>query len=109
MPVVLQDVFGFLPWWYSVTVPGAVKGYIANLRAEFGRLGLGVWLQNLFVPMYGQYDWQSRIISFVVRLFQIVVRGLGFLVWAVLGGLFVIFVGLVPVLPIIGFILYAAL
>ncbi len=33
-----------------------------------------VWLKNLFVPMYGQKDAASFIISFVIRLIQIVFR-----------------------------------
>jgi len=43
-------------------------------------MGLGVWIKNLFVPMFQQYDWQGRIISFFMRLFQIIFRFIGFII-----------------------------
>jgi len=49
-------------------------------------VGLRVWLKNLFAPMFGQTDWQGRLISFFMRL-------------AVLGGrLLQVFFGSVAVL-----------
>jgi len=44
-------------------------------------LGLTIWIKNIFRPMFGQYDWQGRIISFFVRVFQIIVRFVIFLFW----------------------------
>lgn len=37
-------------------------------------LALDIWLKNIFVPMYGQRDAASRIISFLMRLVQIIFR-----------------------------------
>jgi hypothetical protein len=38
-------------------------------------LALFVWIKNIFTPMYGQYDWQGRLISLFMRIVQIIFRG----------------------------------
>lgn len=77
----LGDILYFPFWWYT----GGVKyagGKIFNLL-RFGNATLapGIWLKNLFVPMYGQHDIQGRIISFVLRLVQIIFRGIMLFLW----------------------------
>ena len=37
-------------------------------------LAIRVWIRNIFVPMFGMYDWQSRLISFFMRVVQIIGR-----------------------------------
>jgi len=39
-------------------------------------LAIGVWTKNIFVPMFGMHDWQSRIISFFMRVVQIIGRSI---------------------------------
>ncbi len=45
------------------------------------QLAVGVWVKNLFVPMFGLHDWQSRIISVFMRSLQIAGRSMGMLAW----------------------------
>jgi len=40
-----------------------------------------VWIKNIFTPMYGQTDWQGKLISFFMRLFQIIFRGIVMTFW----------------------------
>ena len=67
-------------------------------------MGVLLWLKNLFVPMFGQHDWQGRLVSFLIRLVQLIARGIAFVVlvifltvalalWAT--GPLVLFLGLV--------------
>jgi hypothetical protein len=58
-----------------------------------------LWLANLFTPMFGQRDWQGRIISFVMRLVQLMGRTIGFCVWVVAS--FALLVVWVLALPVI--------
>ncbi len=77
----LVDIFYFPIWWYSF---GAVKAaeWCFNLFKEGNlRLAPGIWLANIFVPMFGQYDWQGRLVSFFMRVVQIIFRGAALLVW----------------------------
>ena len=61
-------------------------------------LALGVWIKNIFVPMFGQRDWQSRLISVFMRIVNIVGRSIALFFWT----LIVIFlVGVYLVLPIV--------
>lgn len=63
-------------WWYSRGLGNFSRGVIFWLRNQSQSIGAGVWLRNIFVPMYGQRDLAGRVISFVIRLVQIVFRGL---------------------------------
>lgn len=72
----IKTLLYFPIWWYS-------KGFIEMLkRSEIfiadmeQTLGFLIWVRNLFVPMFGQHDFAGRAISFVLRLFQIFVKGL---------------------------------
>lgn len=77
----ILDIFYFPIWWYT-------KGAIRGLRAVWGlakdgnaRLAPGLWLKNIFVPMFGQYDWQGRMVSFFMRSVQIVFRSVALVGW----------------------------
>ena len=69
------------------------------------QLAVGVWVKNLFVPMFGLHDWQSRLISVFMRGLQIILRGIGLVAWM----FFVLFLAcvylIIPILTI-GFILF---
>lgn len=80
------------------------KGGATWIASYAKSLALRVWIKNLFVPMYGMYDWQSRLISFFMRLAQIVFRGIGVVL---LSGvvLFIVLIYLIaPPLTIIFFV-----
>ncbi len=71
---VLLDIIYFPLWWYSVGFFRILKNLGIFLRERWMVIGAGVWLKNIFVPMYGQTDFASRAISFVIRLVQIICR-----------------------------------
>lgn len=75
------EIIYFPLWWYT----GGLFKLLINLKNFIGNrakeLAIAVWLKNLFTPMYGQYDWQGRLISFFVRLAQIIFRSLIMLIW----------------------------
>lgn len=85
--IVLQligEILYFPLWWYSVGFWRLLKSIGRSLQGEEEALGLFIWAKNILVPMYGQYDWAGRIISFLVRLVQIIARSLVLLVWSFL-------------------------
>ncbi len=45
-------------------------------------LAIDIWIKNLMKPMYGQYDFTGRLISFFMRGFQIMARTLVLILWA---------------------------
>ena len=80
---ILKDFFYFPFWWYGPGVISFIRSLGLFLRNRESALGLSIWLKNILVPMYGQSDISGRIISFVMRLVQVIVRGFAFAFWLV--------------------------
>lgn len=90
---VIGDALYFPLWWYSSGLWRFLSALGGRLRNLAVKLGLGVWTRYLFTPMFGQYDAAGRIISFFVRIFQIIMRSILMLAAAIvaaalLGGYF---------------------
>ena len=90
-------------WWYTQGLLFILKGGRSWIMNYVKTLGLRVWIKNLFVPMYGMRDWQSRIISFFMRFAQIIFRAIGVLI-LIIGVIFVVAIYIiVPPLTIVTF------
>ncbi len=81
----LGNIIFFPLWWYSVGFVRFATKILLFWRDEQRSLGLMVWVRNIFVPMYGQNELAGRLISFVMRVVQILARGLMMLFWVVIG------------------------
>lgn len=77
----LGEIIFFPIWWYSLGFVGFIKKEAKFWLNQEKALGFSIWLKNIFVPMYGQADWAGRLISFFIRLVQIIVRGILLLFW----------------------------
>lgn len=77
----LLDVLYFPIWWYSRGIFKVVSWSGRFISARQKGLALGVWVKNVFTPMYGQHDWAGMLISFITRLLQIIVRSVVMLFW----------------------------
>ncbi len=95
-----RDIIYFPVWWYSRGLVKFILGVRNFLINQQKALALLVWIKNIFKPMYAQYDWQGMLISFFVRLGQIIFRSLVMLVWFSLAFLAICFWVLLPVLVI---------
>ncbi len=71
-------------WWYSVGFFKFVKNVFLFWQHQAYSLAVLVWIKNIFVPMYGQADFAGRLISFAIRLVQIVFRTLVLVIWLVI-------------------------
>jgi len=99
--IILQlvgEILYFPLWWYSVGFFRLLKSIWQFWRGEEAALGFSVWLKNLFVPMYGQHDFAGRLISFLVRIVQIIARGLVLLVWSFILLIIIIFWLILPII-----------
>lgn len=77
----LWGVAYFPLWWYSKGLLNCIKHLFESLKNMERSWGLMIWVKNLFVPMFGVNDFFGRIVSFVMRLFQIFIRSLILFVW----------------------------
>ncbi len=71
-------------WWYSKGLVQRVKSSFDGIEYYARSLAISVWVKNIFVPMFGQRDWQSRIISFFIRIANIIIRSLLLILWMVI-------------------------
>lgn len=77
------DIFYFPVWWYSLGTKHAFLTCTSLIAEANSNLAPGLWLKNIFVPMFGQTDWQGRITSFFMRLANVIGRSIGLLIWSI--------------------------
>jgi hypothetical protein len=75
------DLLYFPLWWYSSGLMERVNATGEMISGSARSLQIGVWIRNIFTPMFGQYDWQSRLISVFMRCVQIVGRSIALCFW----------------------------
>lgn len=85
--ILLDFVFHFIYfplWWYTGGLRHVAQFGGRQIRFVHAYLVPDLWLKNLFVPMFGQTDWQGRIASFFIRVVNVIVRTIMLLVWCVI-------------------------
>lgn len=92
------DIIYFPLWWYTKGLLYLLKGLRQFLINREKSLALLVWIKNIFRPMYAQYDWQGMLISFFIRLIQIIFRGIILMIWLILALLILLAWIILPVL-----------
>jgi len=80
----IRDVLYFPVWWYGRGLLNLIIGVMHFLSDKQKALALLVWIKNIFRPMYAQYDFAGILISFFIRLVQIIFRSLFLLFWLIL-------------------------
>jgi len=78
------DILYFPVWWYTRGTLHAMRWTAGLFKRGNSALAPGLWFANLLVPMFGQYDFQGRIISFFMRSFQVLIRSIALLFWLIL-------------------------
>jgi hypothetical protein len=81
---IIIDIVFFPFWWYSIGLIGTAKKLADFIMDKERSLALFVWIKNIFVPMYGQRDIQGFLISFFMRIIQIIFRSLILVFWIVI-------------------------
>jgi len=77
----IWDLLYFPLWWYSRGLWGVIKWVGEFLNRKLAATGVLIWLKNLFTPMFGQRDIAGKLISFFVRVIQIIVRSIIMCFW----------------------------
>ncbi len=78
---IIFSILYFPLWWYGVGFFCFAKRIFLFWKEQALSLAVLVWIKNIFTPMYGQYDFVGRLISFGVRLVQIIIRTIILLFW----------------------------
>lgn len=94
-----------LLWWYSDGLLNLIRHVREQVRSFSQSLNLQILTKYLFVPMYGYNDIGSRVISFSVRLVQLVVITMTTMGYILLESLVIVLWLSIPVV-VLGNILY---
>jgi hypothetical protein len=102
---IVLDALYFPLWWYSRGLYICLRALLNFCDQWWRALAVALWLKYLFVPMYGQRDFFGRLISFMMRVLQIVFRMMLFVMIAGLASFAMLVWLILPVL-IIWMIIY---
>lgn len=72
----LLDVMYFPLWWYFGGAKLVGIKCIHLFQDTNMSLAPLLWLKNIFVPMFGQTDWQGRLTSIFMRFVNIIGRSI---------------------------------
>ena len=78
---IFKDILMFPFWWYSRGLINTFLKLVNFIKNKEKVLGISIWIKNIFRPMYGQTDWQGKLISIFIRLMQIIFRSIVLLFW----------------------------
>lgn len=85
---IVGEILYWPVWWYSRGLVAFIKKRLVSVKEFEQDVGLTVWIINWAKPMYGQYDIQGKIISFIMRtvsiLYKVIIIMLYFLLQAVM-------------------------
>lgn len=100
----VREILYFPIWWYGVGLAKTAKFCRQRIKNVEMRLGVKIWIINLFKPMFGQRDIAGVLISFFMRVFQIIGRSIILIFWSIfMISLLLAWVGL-PIAIILGII-----
>ena len=83
---IIGDVLVFPVWWYTKGLADVAMRMSQAFLDFLDELNIGILTKSLLKPMYGDYTWSGRLISFPVRLVH-----LGALLFAAVLWAFVLF------------------
>lgn len=100
----LLDFLYWPIWWYTRGVVKAFNMMTDTIVQGNDELAIGIWMKNIFTPMFGDATWQGRLVSFFMRVVQIVGRIIAFLFWVLFAFIVFIVWFLIPIFVIYEFV-----
>jgi hypothetical protein len=71
-------------WWYTAGLLRAGRFCLSLVQQANGMFVPGLWARNMFVPMFGQTDFQGRMMSVLMRTVNMIIRGLLLFFWLII-------------------------
>lgn len=97
----IGSVAWFPIWWYTTGLKKMIQWCLDGLHYRIRQYSFAVWIKNFFVPMYGQYDWQGRLISVLMRTVVLIGRSIALVAEALIYIVLVLAWAIVPPLVFI--------
>ncbi|MFA7662440.1 MAG: hypothetical protein WCX88_00805 [Patescibacteria group bacterium] len=80
---ILLDIIHFPVWWYSSGFIKTLKVCGLSIQNSYHDSAIGILLRNMFKPMYGEYSFTGRVISFFARIFILLFKLIQLVIWIV--------------------------
>jgi len=93
---IVGSILYFPLWWYSRGLLNLGNFILQFLSDRQRSLALLVWIKNIHKPMYGQTDWQGRLISLFMRVVQIIFRAIAMAFWLLVAAAIALFWFVLP-------------
>ncbi|MBU1349143.1 hypothetical protein KJ781_03695 [Patescibacteria group bacterium] len=92
--LLIVDLFGsvawFPVWWYTKGLERVFVWVRRSLQYRAASYAFRIWIKNMLVPMYGQYDWTGRLVSVFMRIIVLIGRSVAFVAEALVYGIGII-------------------
>lgn len=75
------DILYFPFWWYSIGAARSWRTFLLFVKEGNEQFVPFLWMKHIFTPMFGQTDWQGRIMSVFMRIVNIIFRLIALLLW----------------------------
>jgi hypothetical protein len=86
----VKEVLYFPVWWYSKGLLKASNFLIKQIKGGNERFAISILIRYWLKPMYGQQDWQGKIISFFIRTIHLAWRLVWMILWSII--IFIIYI-----------------
>ncbi|MBI4360114.1 MAG: hypothetical protein HY564_03405, partial [Candidatus Jacksonbacteria bacterium] len=80
---ILLDIAYFPLWWYTRGLLKIIRFGGRSISDIERNLALGIWLKAMFKPMFQDYTWEGRLVSFFMRAVLLIFKTLMFFVWVI--------------------------
>lgn len=77
-----SDIIFFPKWLFFEGTKRTIRNARRWIEWYSQKYAIAILVKNIGQPMYGQDDWQGRIISFFVRFFHLLAVVIGYIVWS---------------------------
>ena len=102
------SLFTYPVWWYTKGLVALVRWIQEGLEYRWKKYALGLWIRNIATPMYGEYSYLGRAVSFFMRVVVIFGRGVAWFVEALVYGLLLVVWLVWPVAALLGLLITGA-
>lgn len=118
-------ILGILSWWYGAGWRQRVTMLREKILSTMDYFSIDLLAKTLFSPfrqisagkVQGPLGVQlrafadrviSRVIGGMIRSFMIVIGAVAIVLYSVIGGIFVVFWAVIPLLPVVGIVLFVS-
>lgn len=80
---IILDLLYFPLWWYTRGLLRILRWGRETIANAERQLALGIWLKAMFKPMFQDYTWEGRLVSFFMRAMLLIFKMVMFGAWVI--------------------------